>query len=85
VDAISRTTVRKERRQGRELGDRKKCNIVRTAVLYVRWNEEILQVVVYFVGERTIKRLDLAWRSRGSGSGTAAAAVRKKKKRETLT
>jgi hypothetical protein len=76
--------VRKESRQGRELGDRKKCNMVRTAILYVRWNEEVLQTVVHFVGERTIKRLGLVRRSRGSGSDTAATAQRIKK-RETLT
>lgn len=74
--------VRKESRQGRELGDRKKCNIVRTAILYVRWNEEVLQTVVHFVGERTIKRLGLVRRSRGSDT---AATARRKKKREMLT
>ena len=84
MDATSRTMVRKESRQGRELGDRKDCNIVRTAILYVRWNEEVLQTVVHFVGERTIKRLGLARHSRGSDSDTAAAAGRKKR-RETLT
>lgn len=84
MDATSRTMVRKESRQGREFEDKKKSHIVRTAILYVRWNEEVLQTIVHFVGERTIKWFGLARRSRGSGSDTAAAARRKKEK-ETLT
>jgi hypothetical protein len=56
-----------------------KCNILRTAVLYVRWNKEVLQTNVHFVGERTIKRFGLVRRSRGSGSGTAPAAARRKR------